>query len=170
MNGFSWGYFTQTKQSYFTLTYNCWCDPPCARHWQGNLPKKPRSLKVKFKLGSHPVGASIAFSNLLFLKAVWNWSRDIFSYIYRKISGKMHLIFEGWSWSPQNKQVPGRVDIPYIRRIWKSHGPLRDLFFVWNGSPSVKLLIGALDWCFGIPGAPLSNNPFQKGIPNIQST
>ena len=93
MNGSFWGYFTPNyyKWNYFTLTYNCWRGPPCARHWQGNLlNKKTRSLKVKFKLDSHPLGASIAFSNLLFLKALWNWSRDIFSYIYHKISGKMN--------------------------------------------------------------------------------
>ena len=27
-----------------------------------------------------------------------------------------------------------------------------------------------LGWWFGILGLPLSNNPFQKGIPNIQTT
>ena len=31
-------------------------------------------------------------------------------------------------------------------------------------------LIGGLGWWFGILGLPLSNNPFHKGIPGIQTT
>ena len=37
-------------------------------------------------------------------------------------------------------------------------------------SESNQWLIGALDWCFGILGVPLSNNPFHKGILGIQTT